>query len=224
MLAICPSSHRGEYLLPWLEVWNLRLSHVRFLLSLFFAVLVSSTLGFLSLLLRWVFFTFSFHRESFHRVGLLLGLASASHVLSRGCFSHVKSKKWHQICRGSVKFPWFCLAAAKIWNGRQVLQLSYSSEFYLARKGNYTLETWRPADPKGEALICLGFFLSCVCLLSTLSLPHANWTSQEGGLFLSPEVLSPVCRYSFVPFLQAFPLPLSFSHCHFGLLFPILTT
>ena len=64
-----------------------------------------------------------------------------------------------------------------------MLQLSYSSEFYLARKGNYTLETWRPADPKGEGLICLGFFLSCVCLLSTLSLPYVNWASQEGCLF-----------------------------------------
>ena len=42
------------------------------------AVLVSGMLGFLSLSLHWVFFVFSFHRGSFHKVGLLLCLASAS--------------------------------------------------------------------------------------------------------------------------------------------------
>ena len=36
LLAICPSSHRAEDFLPQLEVfWNLRLSHVSFLQSLF---------------------------------------------------------------------------------------------------------------------------------------------------------------------------------------------
>ena len=140
------------------------------------------------------------------------------------CWWHMQSILHFFFCWGSVKFPRFCLATAKIWNGRPVLQLGYSSEFYSASKGKYTLEAWRWADPKGEASIPLGFLLLYVCLLPTLSLPYANWASQEGGLFLSPEVLSPVCRYSFVPFLQAFPLPLSFSHCHFGLLFPILTT
>ena len=39
----------------------------------------------------------------------------------------------------------------------------------------------------------------------TLSLPHANWASQEGGMFVSPEVLTLVHGFSFVPFLQAFP-------------------
>ena len=45
---------------------------------------------------------------------------------------------------------------------------------------------------------------------------------SPGGLFVLPEVLTVVLRPSFVLFSQAFPL--SFSHCHFGLLFPILTT
>ena len=206
LLDICPSSHRGEDFLPQPKVfWNLRLSCMNVLPSLFlpsqfpacWASCYLPCAGFSSL--------FSFHWGSFCWVGLLLCLASASRVLSWGCFSQVKSKKWHKICRGSVKFPWFCLAAAKIWNDRPVLQLSYSSEFYLARKGNYTLEIWRQADPKGEASICLGFFLLYVCLLFTLSLPYANWVSQEGGLFVWPELLSPVGRYSFVPFLQAFP-------------------
>ena len=80
LLGICPFSHRCEDLLPLLEVfWNLRLSHVSFLLSLFFPVPVSSTLGFLSLPLCWVFFLFSFrHGSFFHRVGLLLCMVSSS--------------------------------------------------------------------------------------------------------------------------------------------------
>ena len=50
LLGICPSSHRSEDLLPKPEIfWNLRLSLVSFLLSLFFNVPVSSVLGFLSL-------------------------------------------------------------------------------------------------------------------------------------------------------------------------------
>ena len=58
--------------------------------------------------------------------------------------------------------------------------------------------------------------------LLSLSLPCVNWSSQEGCLFHSPEVLTPVLGPSFVLFSQAFPF-LSFSHCHSGLLFPILT-
>ena len=54
MLGICSSSHRSEDLLPQPEVfWNLRLSHVSFLLSSFFTVPVSSTMGLLSLPLCW---------------------------------------------------------------------------------------------------------------------------------------------------------------------------
>ena len=40
---------------------------------------------------------------------------------------------------------------------------------------------------------------------SPLSLPYANWASQEGGMFVSPEVLTPVLGFSFVPFLWIFP-------------------
>ena len=46
MLGVCPSSHRSEEVF-----WILRLSRVSFLLSLFFAVPVSSTMG---LPLHWV--------------------------------------------------------------------------------------------------------------------------------------------------------------------------
>ena len=46
----------------------------------------------------------------------------------------VTSKSRHQMCQGSVQFPRFCLATAKIWNGGPVSQFSYSSEFYSASK------------------------------------------------------------------------------------------
>ena len=37
-----------------------------------------------------------------------------------------------------------------------------------------------------------------------MSLPYANWASQEGSVFVSPEDLTLVCGFSLVPFLQAF--------------------
>ena len=55
------------HLLPKPEAfWNLGLSHMSFLLSLFFTVLVSSMMGLLSVPLLWVFFTFHFYCRSFH--------------------------------------------------------------------------------------------------------------------------------------------------------------
>ena len=58
-----------------------------------------------------------------------------------------------------------------------------------------------------------------------LGRPYANWASQE--CFVLPEVLTLILGPSFdLPFFYfrgLFP-SLSFSHCHFGLLFPILTT
>ena len=64
----------------------------------------------------------------------------------------------------------------------RVLQLAYSSEFYSASKGKYTLEVWEQANPKGEASIHLGFLFLYICLLP-LSLPHGNWVSQGGYFF-----------------------------------------
>ena len=48
--------------------------------------------------------------------------------------------------------------------------------------------------------------------------------SQEGGVFVSPEVPTQVCGFSFALFFADFSLSLSFSQHHVGLLFPILTT
>ena len=57
---------------------------------------------------------------------------------------------------------------------------------------------------------------------SPLGLPCVNWASQEGCLFsLRSSLWSSDLRLFY--FCRLFPT-LSFSHCHFGLLFPILTT
>ena len=45
-----------------------------------------------------------------------------------------------------------------------------------------------------------------VCFFSSpLSLPYANWASQEAGVFVSPGILTLVRGFSFVPFSRAFP-------------------
>ena len=38
-----------------------------------------------------------------------------------------------------------------------------------------------------------------------MSLPYANRAGQEGGVFVLPEILTPVHGFSFIPFSQAFP-------------------
>ena len=58
--------------------------------------------------------------------------------------------------------------------------------------------------------------------LLSLSLPYANWASQEGCLFPPSFSLS---SSDFLLFhFRRLCLSLSFSHGHFGLIFPILTT
>ena len=57
---------------------------------------------------------------------------------------------------------------------------------------------------------------------SPLGLPYANWASQECYLFyLRSSLRSSDLPFSY--FQELFP-SLSFSHRHFGLLFPILPT
>ena len=68
----------------------------------------------------------------------------------------------------------------------------------------------------------LFLFYLFIYFLLPLNLPCVNWASQEGCLFY----LRPSLQSSNIPlfyFHRLFPF-LSFSHCHFGLLFPILTT
>ena len=66
--------------------------------------------------------------------------------------------------------------------------------------------------------VLLGFLLLYICLLPE-SLHYANWASLEGEVFVSPEVLT-CLQISFFSIFMSFFLSLSFSHCHFGPLFP----
>ena len=56
--------------------------------------------------------------------------------------------------------------------------------------------------PKERLPSVLASSFHTFCLLPT---DPANWASQEGGMFVSSEVLTLVCGFSFVPLLQAFP-------------------
>jgi len=109
--------------------------------------------------------------------------------------------------------------------GRSVLQLRVAAQFYLENKGKYILEAWGHADPKDTERRerPLAFWLLFLCFfLLPLSLPYVNWANQEYCLFHLRSSL----RSSDLPlfcFRRLYP-SLSFSHCHSGLLFPILTT
>ena len=124
--------------------------------------------------------------------------------------------------------------ATKFWSdgrisgtalGGPVLQLRVRAQFYLESKGKYTLEAWGHADPKDKEKkgpwpnIGSSFYMF---FLLPLGLPSVIWGSQEGCLFY----LRSSFQSSDLPlfyFHGLFP-PLSFSHCHSGLLSPILTT
>ena len=102
-----------------------------------------------------------------------------------------------------------------------VTQLSFISQ---AKENVSSKHEGRLTQKKRGAqswLLFLCFVLFCLSLLH-LSLPYVNWASQEGCLFyLRFSLWSSGLPLSYFPGL--FP-SLSFSHCHSGLLFPILTT
>ena len=155
---------------------------------------VSSTLGFLSLPLHWVSFAFCFHHVSFPWVGLLLCLAPP-------CGAHLMGPRKPRLFQpGEIRItvPDYVrevcnfLGSVSLQQRFETADQRYSwftAQFYLASKGQYTLKAWEQVDPKGKALVCLGFLLLYICLLPALSLPYANWNGQEGGLFVSLEVL-----------------------------------
>ena len=93
------------------------------------------------------------------------------------------------------------------------------SSVLLASKGKYILEVWGWSNPKYEkrkaraSILLLSLFS-----FFPLSLPCVNSATQEGCLFYLRSSL-----LWLVYFRRLFP-SLSFSHRHFGLLFPILTT
>ena len=148
---------------------------------------------------------------------------------------------------GECAISQFCLITTKIWSDGPALKPSdrpchssrtdqcyssvFAAQFYLENKGKYILEAWGHDDPKDAKkregrereqereprplapLFIHYFFLP-------LGQPYVNWASQECCLFCLRSSL----WSSYLPlFYFLFP-SLSFSHCHSGLLFPILTT
>ena len=89
-------------------------------------------------------------------------------------------------------------------NGGPVLYLSNSSVLFGKQRIVYP-HGMRVGWPKRGGLNPSWFPLSICFVSSSLSLPYANWASREAGTFVSPEVLTPVCGISFVPFLPTFP-------------------
>ena len=180
-----------------------------------FAVLVSSTLGFLSLPLCWVFFTFSIHCGSFHQLELLLCSASASWEPSQGCFSQVKSGKWHNICWGSLQFPRFCLATAKIWSDgwTSVTAPCYSSALFDKQRlvHPWGVRAGYPKDTKRREARSSTLALLFICFFSSPWAYLCKLDSQEGCLF-SLRFLLQFLDLPLFYFHQLFP-SLSFSHC-----------
>ena len=116
----------------------------------------------------------------------------------------------------------FCLSAVKFdaIDG-PVLQLS----FIWQAKENTSLRcesglTKRCKEKRGWRLNSFSSFY--MFYLLPMSLPYVNWASQEGCLFYLRFSLGSSDLPLFY-FHGLFP-SLSSSHCHFGLLFPILTT
>ena len=120
-------------------------------------------------------------------------------------FDRVPEELWMKVQEAVIKIiP--KKKKAKRQNGclkRPYKQLGYSSVLF-SKQRKIILEAWGQASLKEEASIHLHFLLSFICLLP-LGLPYANWVSQEVGVFVSPEVLTGIRGFSFVPFLQTFP-------------------
>ena len=179
LLVICPSSHWGENLLPHPEVfWNLWLSHVSFLLSLFLLsqfqharlLVTSIVLGFLcvwlpqcELLPSWASVVLGFFLTGAELMLLhpgyiqvmaadMLGKCVISSVLS----CHSKDLKW-------------CTRV--------------TAQFYSAKQRKVHPWGMRAGWPQRQGVNPSWLPLFICFVSSPLSLPYANWASQEGGMF-----------------------------------------
>ena len=134
-----------------------------------------------------------------------------------------------------------CLITRKIWSDGQtsITGLGWTSvtglcnflgctsvtaQFYLEIKGKYILEAWghaNPKDPKRREAHGPILAPHFICFSLPLDPALYNWDSQECSLFYLRSSL-----WSLVLHLFYFCglLPLSFSHHHSGLFFPILIT
>ena len=112
-----------------------------------------------------------------------------------------------------------CSKNLKQWTNRcysSVLLGKAKDSIHLRSEGGSTQKT-REERPQSFQSSSFYTFVS-----SLLSLPYVNWAIQKGCLFYLRSSLQSWDLPLFY-FHELFP-SLSFSHCHFGLLFPILTT
>ena len=116
---------------------------------------------------------FGFHHVSFHQVGLLLCLVSASLGPSWGCFNQVKYKSRHQICWGCVSFPLCHRSKDLKWQTSVTDQLQLS--FIQQAKDSTPLRHEGVLNPKGERLN-----LSWLLLFINLSPPSWACPMQSG--------------------------------------------
>ena len=110
---------------------------------------------------------------------------------------------------------------------RTVLQLRVTAQFYLENSRKIHPQGARACRPKdakrregvgSPGPLALPFI---ICFSSPLGLPYVNWADRSALFYLRSSLRS--LNLPLFYFCRLFP-SLSFSHHHFGLLFPILTT
>ena len=118
-------------------------------------------------------------------------------------------------------FPQFCLITAKIWSdGRTSVRAPcYSSVLFRKQRKIHPQVGGVGSTQKTQKRSPAPSILAPLLLL--LGLPCVNWACQEGSLFYLRSSLwsSDLPLFYFHGLSPA----LSFSHCHSGLIFPILT-
>ena len=86
-----------------------------------------------------------------------------------------------------------------------VLQVHVTPQFYLASKGKHILEACGRADPKDQREAPGSILAPLFMFFSPPPEPVLCKLGWPGGLFVLPEVLTPVCRPFFVLFSWPFP-------------------
>ena len=139
-------------------------------------------LGFLSLPLGWVSFTFSFHSMASHRLGLLLCLASAC-----GGQAEVASASYIQVAApdvsGECAISSFLSCHSKDLKRRTSVTVQLQLRVLFSKQKESTpLRHEGGLIPKErpQSILASSFY---TFVSSPSCLPYANWASQEGCLF-----------------------------------------
>ena len=109
---------------------------------------------------------------------LFMGL-SGECVISSVLSHHSKNLKWQTSVTARLQLTF-----------KQ--QTSISAQFYLASKGKYILKAGRQANTKEETIRGVQFWLLFSYIFPPPPEPALCKLGQPGGLFVSPEILTPV--------------------------------